>query len=82
MTAMTVKHPRPLANRGDWLEVHGLPGLPSRRGQIIEVIGAPAHVRYRVRWDEQHESVCYPADGVILLPRKAAVGDTVQKRVA
>ena len=49
---------------GDWLEVAGLPGNASRRGQIIEVLGRPDHVHYRVRWDEQHESLFFPADGV------------------
>jgi hypothetical protein len=48
---------------GDWLEVAGLPGNASRRGQIVEVLGSPGHVHYRVRWDEQHESVYFPADG-------------------
>jgi hypothetical protein len=51
------------ARVGDWLEVAGLPGNVSRRGQIVEVLGSPGHVHYRVRWDEQHESVFYPADG-------------------
>jgi hypothetical protein len=49
---------------GDWLEVAGLPGNASRRGQIVEVLGGPGHVHYRVRWDEQHESLFFPADGV------------------
>ena len=48
---------------GDWLEVHGLPGLPPRRGQILEVLGGPGHVHYRVRWDERHESIFYPSEG-------------------
>jgi hypothetical protein len=53
-----------VARVGDWLEVAGLPGNASRRGQIVEVLGGPGHVHYRVRWDEQHESVFFPADGV------------------
>ena len=52
------------ARVGDWLEVAGLPGKPSRRGQVVEVLGHPGHIHYRVRWDEQHESVFFPADGV------------------
>ena len=55
---------------GDWIEARGLPGYPSRRGEIEELLGQPGHEHYRVRWDEQHESIVYPADGVIVLPRK------------
>jgi hypothetical protein len=52
------------AHAGDWLEAHGIPGKPPRRGEILEVLGRPGHERYRVRWDEKHESIVYPADGV------------------
>ena len=63
------------ARLGDWLEVHGPPGKPSRRGQVLEVIGQGRHVRYRVRWDEKHQSIFYPADGVtVLKPAKRPRG--------
>lgn len=52
------------ARVGDWLEARGLHGEPARRGQIVEILGRPGHQHYRVRWDEQHESIVYPADGV------------------
>jgi len=52
---------------GDWVEARGLPGQSSRRGEIVEVIGQGDHEHYRVRWDERHESILYPADGVIVL---------------
>jgi Domain of unknown function (DUF1918) len=55
---------------GDWLEARGVPGQPSRRGQIVELLGAPGHQHYRVRWDERHESIVYPADGVMVIPRR------------
>jgi Domain of unknown function (DUF1918) len=55
------------AAAGDWIEARGLPGQPSRRGEIVEVIGQGSHEHYRVRWDERHESLLYPADGVIVL---------------
>jgi hypothetical protein len=35
-------------------------GEPARTGLILEIIGAPGHERYRVRWDEEHESIFYP----------------------
>ncbi len=53
----------------DWIETHGVHGEPARRGQIVELLGREGHEHYRVRWDEQHESIVYPADGVIMTPR-------------
>jgi Domain of unknown function (DUF1918) len=35
-------------------------GETERSGEILEVIGAPPHERYRVRWEDAHESVFYP----------------------
>ncbi len=55
------------ARVGDLIEARGLFGQPARRGQIIELIGQAEHQRYRVRWDEQHESIVYPADGVMIV---------------
>jgi hypothetical protein len=57
------------AHVGDWIETRGLHGEPARRGQILELLGRKGHGHYRVRWDEQHESVLYPADGVIITPQ-------------
>jgi hypothetical protein len=57
------------ARVGDWVEVRGIDGQPPRRGQIIEMVGRDRHQRYRVRWDEKHESILYPADGVVIVPR-------------
>ncbi len=56
------------AHAGDWIEVQGLPGSPSRGGQVLEVIGRPGHERYRVRWDEKHESILFPTEGVRVVP--------------
>jgi len=57
---------------GDWIVARGLPGAPPRKGQVLEVIGTGAHERYRVRWDEKHESIFFPADGVGVLHRDGA----------
>jgi hypothetical protein len=65
---MTPKGSASGARVGDWVQAHGLPGQSSRRGQIVEVLGAAEHEHYRVRWDEQHESLLYPADGVVIIP--------------
>ena len=62
MTATRHPKQRP-ARQGDWLEVHAVGGGPPRRGQIVEVIGRPGHERFRIRWDEQHETIHYPQSG-------------------
>ena len=49
------------AQPGDWIVVHPHAlGESARTGLILEVIGTPGHERYRVRWDEEHESIYYP----------------------
>jgi Domain of unknown function (DUF1918) len=68
---MTVKQSHTPAHAGDWLEVHGPAGKPSRRGQVVEVLGGAGHERYRVRWDEKHESIFFPPAGVAIRPRTA-----------
>jgi len=55
------------ALKGDWIDVNVIGGGPSRRGQIVEVLGAPGHRHYRVRWDERHESLHFPAEGTRFL---------------
>ena len=63
-TEHTTSHPR----IGDSIETRGIHGEPPRRGQIVELLGREGHEHYRIRWDEQHESILYPADGVIITP--------------
>jgi hypothetical protein len=64
--------PRPGTRVGDWLETRGIHGEPAHRGQIVEILGAGGHEHYRVRWDERHESIVYPADGVTVIPAVAS----------
>ncbi|RMH78624.1 MAG: DUF1918 domain-containing protein [Actinomyces sp.] len=35
-------------------------GSPTRRGEVVEVLAEGDHPRYRVRWDDGHESVFTP----------------------
>ncbi|MGZ4225113.1 MAG: DUF1918 domain-containing protein [Solirubrobacteraceae bacterium] len=56
------------AHAGDRIETRGVHGQAPRRGEIVEVLGREGHEHYRVCWDEQHESIVYPADGVIVTP--------------
>jgi hypothetical protein len=67
---MATKQAKTKARVGDWIEAHGVHGQPSRRGEIIELLGRADHEHYRVRWDENHESIVYPADGVVIVPRR------------
>ncbi len=48
------------ARVGDAVEVKGLPGKPAKQGQIVEVLGAGEHVHFRVRWEDEHESLLFP----------------------
>jgi hypothetical protein len=52
------------ARAGDRLTVRGIHGQPARSGEIREVLGRQGHERYRVRWEDGHESIVFPADGV------------------
>jgi len=65
------------ARAGDSIEVNGLPGRGSRRGQIVEVLGGIGHEHYDVRWDEQHTSIFFPTEGttVIRHPRSGRTTD-------
>jgi hypothetical protein len=38
-------------------------GAPAREGEILEVIEADYGTRYRVAWDDGHESTIRPAGG-------------------
>jgi len=55
--------PTTIPTAGDTIEVRGIPGAPTRRGVILEVIGSGHRRHYRVRWDEAHESLFFPGSG-------------------
>jgi hypothetical protein len=59
------------ARVGDAVEVKGLSGNPAKQGQIVEVLGAGEHIHFRVRWDDEHESLLYPPAGAAILHRPA-----------
>ena len=60
------------ARVGDWLEAHGMHGGGVRRGQIVEILGGPGRWHFQVRWNEHHESIVFPNDGVRIVPEQAA----------
>jgi hypothetical protein len=46
-------------------------GDASRTAVILEVLGEPEHQRFRVRWEDGHESIFFPAgDAVVHRPAK------------
>jgi hypothetical protein len=55
------------ARAGDLIVIEGHKVGEGRRiGEILEVIGDPGHEHYRVRWDDDHESVFYPSSDAII----------------
>ena len=67
------------ARVGDRIEARGLHGGPSRSGEIVELLGSERHEHYRVRWDEKHESIVYPTDGVIITPHATRRGTLAEE---
>jgi hypothetical protein len=39
----------------------------ARHGMVEEVVHGDPHPRYRIRWDDGHESIYTPADGALRL---------------
>jgi len=70
----TTTHTKGEARAGDWIEVTGLSGRRPRSGQIREVLGRGGHKHYRVRWDEQHESIFFPTEGTAVTRHPHARG--------
>jgi Domain of unknown function (DUF1918) len=58
------------ANRGDQIVVETTTlAAARRRGEVLEVIGGGERERYRVRWDDGHESVYFPGPDARVQPR-------------
>ena len=50
------------ANVHDEIVVDALhTGEPPRKGEVLQVIDRDDVIHYRVRWDDGHESIFYPA---------------------
>ena len=43
----------------------------ARRGVIAEVVRSEPHPRYRISWDDGHETIYTPADGALRLAEPA-----------
>jgi hypothetical protein len=61
-----------MAEVGDRIQVESEQvGKPSREGEIIEVIQGQVAVRYRVRWEDGHETIFSPGTGAArILPSR------------
>jgi Ala-tRNA(Pro) deacylase len=57
---------------GDVLEIspHRV-GEGSRLGEILEVLGVPNHPRFRIRWEDGHESIFSPSSDTVIRPRRS-----------
>jgi hypothetical protein len=60
------------AEVGDRIEIAGhAVGDTPRNGEIIEVLGEPGHEHFRVRWEDGHESINFPAEDAVIRRPKA-----------
>jgi hypothetical protein len=55
-------------------------GEHERSGEILELLGEPSHRRYRVRWEDGHESVFTPGSDATI--RHATRPRTTKRRRA
>jgi hypothetical protein len=57
---------------GDVIVIEGHHVGDSRRtGEILEVLGSPGHQHYRVRWDDDRETVFYPSSDATIRQHEA-----------
>ena len=55
------------AQVGDLVIVHGHRlGEPSRTGEILEVLGTGEHEHYRVRWEDERETIFTPGSDAVI----------------
>ena len=66
-------HGKP-ACTGDEIVVSGHSvGTSERKARIVEILGESGHERFRVRWEDGHESILSPGeDAVLRRPRARA----------
>ena len=58
---------------GDVVEITGhRVGEAPRTGEVLEVLGEPGQLHYRVRWEDGHETIFYPSSDAIVRPAAGA----------
>lgn len=64
---------------GDVIVVGGRSvGSERTMGEILEIRGEPGHERYRIRWEDGHESIFHPTDGDATIHHYAPHGASVE----
>lgn len=64
---------------GDVIVVGGhYVGNERTMGEILEIRGEPGHERYRIRWEDGHESIFHPADGEATIHHYSPHGASVE----
>ncbi len=59
------------AKPGDVVVISGRAvGDTPRLGEIVEVLGGAEHEHYRVRWEDEHESIFYPGTDAVIRRRE------------
>ena len=59
-------HGKP-ARAGDEIVITGhAVGDSARTAVILEVLGDPGHERFRVRWEDGHESIFFPGEDAVV----------------
>ena len=57
---------------GDRINITGhVVGDSPRAAEILEVLGEPGHEHFRVRWEDGHESIYFPAEDAVIRRPKA-----------
>jgi hypothetical protein len=57
------------AKAGDLVTINGHQlGDHGRLGEILEVLGEPGHVRLRVRWEDDRETIFFPGSDASIRP--------------
>jgi hypothetical protein len=55
---------------GDVIVIEGtVVDHPRRRGEVVEVVKTAGEERYRVRWEDGHESLFFPGPGARVVGR-------------
>jgi hypothetical protein len=58
---------------GQVIEIHGHHlGEKGITGEILEVLGAPDHLHFRVRWEDGRETIYFPSNDAIVRPARGA----------
>jgi Ala-tRNA(Pro) deacylase len=79
--AVMITYQPKVVARGDVIEVAGrFVGDVPRLGEILEVLGTPERPHYRVRWDDEHESIFYPG-GATMIRRTARTTPATEELV-